>query len=558
MRPAESRFRNAGSPGGGANRAPAFLAGWGTRLLAGGLLTVLVGFGAVLAANEPTASTDPLHLQVIATHDFHGALRPITYQWSNGREVGGAAALKALTDSIASGCDCPTVRVDGGDEMQGSLESNLVFGASVVAAFNLLGVDAAAVGNHELDWGVDTLLARQSEAHYPWLSANVFNVEGGDRPAWATPYTVLERSGVRVGVVGYTTVSTPRTQRPERTRPYEFRSGYEGIRDALDAVWAQRPDFVIVVAHAPGDCDENGCSGEMVRLASELPPGSVHLIVGGHDHSPGEGVVNSIPIIRAGSNGRAVSVVDLYRLDDGTHAFRTSRRTVYVDEVQEDTAMLALLLPYSRMADAKGHEQVTTLAEPLSRSASGDRRLGYLIAEAQRVAADADVGLHNPGGVRADLQPGPVSYLDLHRVMPFDNTVVRLTLTGRRLRELVERVGPRYYVSNLRIERDSLTTQGGEATVLSFPDGTPILDDRTYTVGTNDFLADGGDALTILTELPREDLGVSLLDALVEYFRELPSPLVPPTGGDGSLESRPPGLRVGEDRRQHATGPTTP
>jgi 2',3'-cyclic-nucleotide 2'-phosphodiesterase (5'-nucleotidase family) len=479
------------------------------------------------------AGTRPIHLRVLATHDFHGALRPVAYPSLNGRRLGGAAALKTAMDELEAACTCPTARLDGGDQMQGTLESDLTFGASTVAALNHLGLDAAAVGNHELDWGVDTLLIRQREARYAWLAANVYRVDDGKRPEWATPFTTFERGGVKVGVVGYATASTPRTQRPEVTRPYEFRSGYAGIRDALDAVWRERPAFVVLVAHADGDCDAGRCAGEMVDLAAEVPPGRVHLIVGGHDHGAGEGVVNAIPIVRAGSNGRAVGVVDLYRHADGTHTFRMSTRTVDTDAVPHDPAMANLLAPHLRAAEARGQEPVATVSEPLSASRSGDRRLGGLIADAMRVLARADVGLHNPGGVRADLPRGTVSYADVYRVMPFNNAVVRLTLTGRQLRELVERAGARYYYSNLQIDYDTAGSRSGSVRSMRFADGTPFGENRSYSLATSDYLADGGDALTLLTALPREALGVRLVDALVGHLRTLQTPVVQPAATSG-------------------------
>ena len=113
---------------------------------------------------HPVNGQRPLHLRVLATHDLHGALAPLTYAWSNQRSVGGMAVMKAWMDSAKSQCRCPTVRLDAGDQMQGTLESNLAYGAAAVRGFNLLGLDAAAVGNHELDWGIDTLLVRQAEA----------------------------------------------------------------------------------------------------------------------------------------------------------------------------------------------------------------------------------------------------------------------------------------------------------------------------------------------------------------------------------------------------------
>src|SRR6266550_2257569 len=116
---------------------------------------------------------DSTLLRVLAINDFHGALEPQVWPWSAGRPVGGAAALKPWLDSLARGCFCTTIRLDAGDEMQGTPVSNFNFGRPAIAALNAFGIDAAAIGNHEFDWTVDTLRARMAEAHYRFLAANI-------------------------------------------------------------------------------------------------------------------------------------------------------------------------------------------------------------------------------------------------------------------------------------------------------------------------------------------------------------------------------------------------
>jgi 5'-nucleotidase len=169
---------------------------------------------------------------------------------------------------------------------------------------------------------------------------------------------------------------------------------------------------------------------------------------------------------------------------------------------------------------------VTTLGEPLSASRAGDRRLGYLIADAARESAGADFGLQNPGGVRADLPSGLVTYGDVHRVLPFDNNVVRLAISGQQLRQLVEQAGLDYYFSNLVIDYSSAADN--RVVDLRFADNTPITDTGTYTLGLSDFLADGGDGFAMLPPLPRVAIGITLLDATLAYLRNLPVPVVLP------------------------------
>src|SRR5256886_8930929 len=173
---------------------------------------------ALRQASDPSAPTVPRRdstvLRVLAINDFHGALEPQVWPWSDGRPVGGAAALKPWLDSLARVCFCTSVRLDAGDEMQVTPVSNFNFGRPVIAAMNALGIDAAAIGNHEFDWTVDTLRARMAEARYHVLAANIADTAGTARPDWTEPFTVIQRGGVRVAVIGLALPATPPTTSP--------------------------------------------------------------------------------------------------------------------------------------------------------------------------------------------------------------------------------------------------------------------------------------------------------------------------------------------------------
>src|SRR5438552_10242842 len=173
---------------------------------------------------------DSTLLRVLAINDFHGALEPQVWPWSAGRPVGGAAALKPWLDSLARGCFCTTIRLDAGDEMQGTPVSNFNFGRPAIAALNAFGIDAAAIGNHEFDWTVDTLRARMAEAHYRFLAANITDSAGTARPDWAEPFTVIERGGVRVAVIGLALPATPETTSPRNVRGLAFGAGARAVR----------------------------------------------------------------------------------------------------------------------------------------------------------------------------------------------------------------------------------------------------------------------------------------------------------------------------------------
>ena len=298
------------------------------------------------------APQDSIHVRVLAMTDFHGALESRTYPWTNGRLVGGAAVLKAAMDSAEAECGCPTLRIDAGDQMQGTLTSNYFYGASTVEALSLLGLDAAALGNHELDWGVDTLRQRLREAQYPWLAANVFDSVTGRRPEWARPYHITEWSGLRVAFIGFMTSTTKRISYPPNVVGLTFGRGKTAIDDVLEAVRAERPDLTILTAHAGLRCNAETCNGEIFSLARELDPGDVDLIVTGHPHTIATTEVNGIPIIQAGANGAALGVADLVRTEGGDWRVELNVRRVYADEVTPDASVLEMLSRYKRVTDS--------------------------------------------------------------------------------------------------------------------------------------------------------------------------------------------------------------
>src|SRR5438309_2096723 len=197
---------------------------------------------------------DSTVLRVLALNDFHGALEARSWPWSHGRAVGGAAALKPWLDSLARACGCTTIRLDAGDEMQGTLLSNFGFGLPAITAMNAFGIDAAAIGNHEFDWSIDTLRARMAQAKYPFVSANITSADGTARPDWATPWTLVTKNGVRIAVIGLTTTETPTATAPRNVRGLSFGDGAAAIKRYLPAARAAA-DFVIVTAHVGAVCD---------------------------------------------------------------------------------------------------------------------------------------------------------------------------------------------------------------------------------------------------------------------------------------------------------------
>jgi 2',3'-cyclic-nucleotide 2'-phosphodiesterase (5'-nucleotidase family) len=479
-------------------------------------------------AKNERRQTSHVVLRILTTNDLHGALATEAKSWSKGRAVGGLPVLESMMDSASAECNCPVLKLDGGDQMQGTLESNLVFGRSMVDALNLLGLDAAAVGNHDFDWGIDTLRARMRQAQYPWLIANVYDSAVGGRPEWARPWAMLHVDTLDVAVIGYITEVTKSIVKADNVKGLAFPGGAAALAGVLDTVHAQHPDLVVIVAHAGAVCDSTRCQGEIMDLARDLPAGSVDAIVAGHTHRLNNLMVNGIPIVQARSSGTALGVMDLVQGDSGL-TWRTEVRDTWADEVTPDSAEVALVDRFKARTDSLASRRITVLADSLVRTSHyGQYPLGNLLADAQRVMAHADVAIMNNGGIRADLPAGPVTYRQLFELQPFGNNLVVARETGRQLRSALEyavRDGIAHvHVSGVTVTFD-LTRPDGQRLVKVLVAGKPLRDGATYTLAVNDFMSTGGDGFTMFNELTWRPSGMSCLDALVAWLERQPAPV---------------------------------
>lgn len=490
------------------------------------------------AAEPPRASltaSPRARLRVLATNDLHGRLLPETPTWSDGRQVGGAALLAAYFAAERAGFGGPTVLLDGGDILQGTPVSNLTQGRSTVDYYNRVGYHAAAIGNHEFDWTIPVLRQRIDQARFAWLSANVFVAGTDTAPSWARPTALLEVDGVKVGVIGLSTEGTPQTTKPSNVRELAFRSGAAAIDRWVPELRHRGADFVIVVAHAGATCqaEVRNCRGEIIEWARAVEH-RPDLIVGGHAHQVVRTRENGIPIVQTGSYSTRYGVVDLERIGpDSVDVWIRGTPVAWPDRVTPDSTIASMVERYVGEIGPEVNRVVARLAEPLNRGAA-EYALGRLIADAQRAATDAHVAIMNNGGIRTNIDAGPVTWGELFQVQPFANLLVKLQLTGSQLRAALEHVlrsgSPGAHVSGIVVEYDPAAAQGSRIRSMQLSNGEPIRDEARYTVTVNDFMAEGGDGFAMFAQARhREDTGIVDLDALVDYLSKLPQPITPPS-----------------------------
>ena len=512
--------------------------GW-VALVAGSILVA----GAVWAMQGPMpdvpGTTGRVTLSIVGTTDLHGRVFP-----TEGR--GGLAQLGGYLRNLraARASDGAVLLLDAGDTFQGGIESNLSEGALVVDAYNVLGYDALAIGNHEFEYGaLDThsgtpgpadmrgaLKAAAARARFPFLAANVIDEVTGRPIEWPNvrPSTIVETAGLRVGIVGVMTYDGLTKTLAANVQGLGTTALVPTVEREARELRRRGVDVVVVLSHAGGACtrfddpdDLSSCDddAEIFWLARQLPPGLVDAVVAGHSHEAVAHEVSGIPIVQAYSRGRAFARVDL-TVERGigvTSARVFAPRELCValsqDEacatggiaphyegapVEPDVAVVAAMQPaLDRVNRWRETPLGVSLETPLSRTQDGlESPLGNLFADALLAAvpgADVAVGMGaRRGGLRTDLPAGVLTRGPLYDVFPFDNRVVTLALTGEQLQRALAREASRGRrgvpsVSGVRV-RVTCGRDGPQVEIMT-SSGAPVGQSETLTVATTDFFA---------------------------------------------------------------------
>jgi 2',3'-cyclic-nucleotide 2'-phosphodiesterase (5'-nucleotidase family) len=473
---------------------------------------------------------------VISMSDFHGALsnRPD----ERGRTQGGAVALSAAIEKAQRECtgQCQSVVVDAGDLFSGAPASDWDAGKPTVAVFNRLHVAAGAIGNHEFDFGQDTLRMRLQELRYAVLGANVRGADGRPLP-WMRADTVVVRGGVRIGIIGTAGEHTATSTKVRNVRQLKFLDPAPIISDRVRALRAGGAQVVIALAHDGARCDRDKpevCSGGGLDIVEKLTD-QPDVFVMGHAHTNIVLRRRGMPVVQTSSNGRAIAVVDV-PLNGGVA--RAEIRTVYgEDRAGADPVVDAIVTAATRKVQVRMDRPVATLGEAFLRRGN-QHALGNLVADAARVQGNADFGAWNSGGIRTDLAAGPISYGDVHGISPFGNVLVRIRLRGRDVPLAAERWvwngRANSHVSGLTIEYDPAKPQGQRVVRVLGVNGAPLDPDRVYSIAINDFMVDDPEGASLARTISVEMLTVRDIDMLATYLQGLP----PPVRGDATERIR--------------------
>ncbi len=494
------------------------------------------------AALEPVAppevsSARDAEIVILHTNDVHGNIRPLKGTWIRRDTpplVGGTASLSTFVKgwSARRGGDTGVLLLDAGDFFQGTPEGNNSKGRLMIELMNRLGYDAAALGNHEFDFGMENLREILRLARFPVMAENAVDRRTGRKPVELSAPVIIEQDGVRIGLAGLLTEELAKVAAVD---PIEGWTVSDEVRAAAAAAIELRrrgADLVVIISHCDVDRDSVIAATYRNALPAEIGVPAIDLIVGGHSHTRLDTplVVGGVRIVQTGGRGTAPGEVRISwdRANRRIRHFNARIVELVHDTYPEDPEIASFLSPHYAEIDRSMNRVVGRAPEGIDRRAHRgiSSPLGNLQTDLVRAAGRAEIAINNKGGIRADIERGEVTFRDLYVVSPFGNTVVTMKLTGAQVRSLLEKALDGHHttfeISGMTVRYDMSRPVGsrvGRVTV----EGVPLDEARLYTVATNSFLGGGGDAYSEFREgKDSYDTGRTLLEIQVDHFERNP------------------------------------
>lgn len=483
-----------------------------------------------------------LQVQLLGINDLHGQLN-VTRSVA-GKPAGRVDVLAAyLKQREAENPN--TLLVQVGDMVGASPPvSALLQDEPTIEILNRLGFDIGTVGNHEFDEGVDELLrlinggihektGDFAGSSFPWIVSNVINEKTGK--SILPPYKIIKVNGTPIGFIGVVTTETPNIVIRSGVAGLKFIDEVETINHYVAKLKKQGVKSIVVLAHNPGTSGINGenPTGDLVKIANEVDD-EVDIIYGGHNHAYMNAIINNKLVVQSYSYGTAFSDIDI-EIDPKTNDIVSKKAeiiTTFQEGIEPDPQIKQMIQKYEAKVEPIANRVVgsTSINLTAMQNANGESVLGDLIADAQRSTMKTDFAFMNPGGIRADIDAGDITWGEVYTVQPFNNDLVKVTMTGQQIRDLLNQQWGQSKTNMLQISGLTYTWDanfpiGQKVVSILLPDGSQLDLNKTYTVTANTFLVGGGDGFSVFTKAQNKEVGPVELDAFIHFIQAMPQPI---------------------------------
>jgi len=503
------------------------------------VITFLIAVSPALL--NAVAQESRFSLRILHTNDHHAHLEPVKY---GDRLLGGIARRRTLIDQIRTENKTnqePLLLLDAGDIFQGTLYFNQYLGQADLDFYNALAYDAGTIGNHEFDRGQQVLADFIAKAKFPIISANIDIAPESPLYGKVRPWHVLDMKGEKIGVFGLTTPDTAILANVGDG--VKFTDPITAAQTSISALKQQGINKIIALTHIGFEND--------ITLARKVP--DIDIIIGGHSHTSVGNIPNAnhpYPLVEKNGTKEPVLVVTDWEwgkyLGDLSVSFdRTGKLIAWagkphaIDESIKPNQkfvdkLKAYAAPIETLRQKVIGKSLVALDGDRVKMRTSETALGNLIADAILAKTKGDrvqVVLINAGGIRNGFPLGNITMGNVLEALPFGNTITRVELTGKQLKEALESgvsmaeqgEGRFPQVAGIRFVWDVRLPTGERVTKVEVKDASGTFQllnpNAIYKVATNNFLASGGDGYRVFAEGKNLlETGYLLSDAIAEYI----------------------------------------
>ncbi|MEH7224965.1 bifunctional metallophosphatase/5'-nucleotidase [Bacillus sp. JJ1566] len=500
-------------------------------------------------------------ITILETSDIHGNIFPINY--GSNETIGLGLGKIATVIKQERSQNKNTIVIDNGDLIQGTpltyhyVRSNSHQQNPMITLLNELNYDAAVIGNHEFNYGMNVLQRAIKESNFPWLSANILNENG--EPFIGKPYKIIElEHGVKAAILGVTTHYIPNWENPEHIKGLTFEDAFESTKKWVEKIRkVENPDVLIVSYHGGFEADlETGEPTEKLtgenqgdRICREIE--GIDLLLTGHQHRSLAGKVNGVPIVQPSFNGQAIGKVTLTltKNDDKWTISDSNPELILVDQIEVDETSLQLVKEYEVETQEWLDKPIgkvignMTIEDPL-KARLKDHALVEFINKVQMDVAKVSISNTALFNNVTKGFPTNITMRDVVSNYIYPNTLTVIRISGQDIKEALERSASYFMVENGDVTvNPNFTTpkpqhynydmwEGidyifdiskpiGERVVELSYKGEPIQSDGEYDVVMNNYRAGGGGEYVMFKDKPIiKDIPLDMSELIANYILE--------------------------------------
>lgn len=351
-----------------------------------------------------------------------------------------------------------------GDMWQGSADSNITKGKLMIDWMNYLDFSAQAIGNHEFDWTIDIIRLNQERMNFPLLACNIVNKDTYEPVEWLSPYTTITRNGVHIGIVGAIGEGQTSSILANNVKNLRFIDPSENVIYWANYLRDNGADIVLFLVH------------DSIYNVSNNVYDVVDAVFGAHTHQGEMDLIRNTPAIQATSNGKNLGYISL------NYTFDTSTSTLIeygydnnsmIKNCTQDSETLALWGPYVEEIDTVKNRVVATYSSTIMQSDIPNiyNQYAYKYYLDTKLGNDFNYDIFTvaTNNARASINPqgGKITYGDVYKALPFDNTLTICRMTGKHLKEITTYASSHWYhvSSNTIKDRNEIALMVSDTTI---------------------------------------------------------------------------------------------